>query len=362
MPEVLLVTTANRFALDSKPGMSLLEIFRQNNIPIQGTLTLDENKAFVSLTHVLRPDDRLTAYAMRNVDFRCVQPTYTVVPTDNPVAEIVRPLKSPFHLGIVQFTRPSAMNYIYDSVSSALSRYAETREDRLPIQVALSPGGDGRVLVECIRRYWDENPDEQFHAIIVAVGFEDEQEHLSAGIALAEKYRIPYDALNTREAADILGYESDLESLSKSYRSTFPEDEAEIMLTYWVQNVNFELARRGGRRGILFGYNQEDVIAERLYQVMTGRLLPPLPIRRLDEHDVIAPLAQIPKKLLDAMDIDNSLRNYNIRSASVSYTRSSLYLLSYIVAEQFPSIADVMSGGFITPNAPNEILDWLKGK
>lgn len=362
MPEIKLVTTARSYTLSAHSGSSLLEVFRKNNIPIQGTLTLDERGAFKSLTHMIQPDDRLTAFALRNVDFRCVQPTYTVVPVDNPVAEIVRPLQSPFNLGLVQFTRAGAMDYIYESVRSALRLYIETRDGRRPIQIALSPGGDGRVLVECVRRYWDDNPDEQFHAIIVAVGFEDEKEHLSAGVALAQKFGLPYHALGVREAADLLGYKTDLEQLSRSYRSAFPGDEAEIMLTYWVQNVNFELARADGRRAILFGYNQEDVIAERLYQVMTGRLLPPLPIRLLEEFDVVAPLAQIPKKLLDAMDIENSMRNYRIRSPSVSYTRSSLYLLSYIIAEQFPSIADIMSGGFMTPTAPNEILDWLKDK
>ena len=360
MPDIELITTGRSYALHADVGVSLLDVFRRNNIPIQGTLTLDASGEFMSLTHVVGQDDRLRAFALRNVDFRCVLPHYTVVPVDSPVAEIVRPLHGPHNLGLIQFSRASAMDYIYSSVRSALDHYRQARTSKQPLQLALSPGGDGRVLVECVRRYWDEYPDEQFHAVIVAVGFENEEEHLSAGIELANRFRIPYKALNVRAAADLLGYKGDLEHISRLYRAAFPMDEAEIMLTYWVQNVNTSVAADNGRRGILFGYNQEDVIAERLYQVMTGRQLPPLPIRTLQNCDVIAPLCQIPKKLLDAMDVTNSIRNYNMRSPSVSYLRSSLYLLSYIIAEQFPSIADVMSGGYLTPDNPDDLVEWLR--
>jgi hypothetical protein len=79
----------------------------------------------------------------------------------------------------------------------------------------------------------------------------------------------------------------------------------------------------------------------------------------LDEFDILAPLSQTPKKLLDAMDFANSMRNYNIRAPSVSYLRSSLYFLAYHIAEQFPAIADVISGAPLTAEDPDMILRWL---
>jgi hypothetical protein len=362
MGNIELVTTAGKYNLAGHPEETLLEVFRRNNIPIQGTMPLDEAGRFVSLSYRIKSGDRLRAYALRNVDFKCVLPHYSLVTAEDPVTELVRPLHSPQNLGLVQFPRESAMQYIYSSVEAALDCYTASRTTKGPLQLALSPGGDGRVLIECIRRYWDEHPEEDFAAVIVAVGFEDEKEHLSAGIELAKRFEIPHEALGVREAADLLGYRGDLNEISEAYRRTFPQDEAEVMLTYWVQNLNFAIATRSGRRAILFGYNQEDVIAERLYQALTGNALEPYPVRRTTDFDLIAPLCQVPKKMLDAMDVENSLRNYRLRTPSVSYLRSSLYLLSYVIAEQFPALADVFSGPYIQPEAPDELLTWLATK
>lgn len=360
MPEIQLITTHQTYSVSVEPGSSLLEALRVNNIPVQSVMVLNDADSFVSLTHVITEGDQLRAFSLRNTDFRCVEPQYMVVKNPDAVTEIVRPLQNPALLGLMQFSRLGAMDYVYASVKSTLDRYRELRPKRLPFQLALSPGGDGRVLVECIRRYWDEHPQEEFVAVIVAVGFEDESEHLSAGTALADRFKIPYQALGVREAADELGYKADLGDVSKSYRREHPLDEAEVMLTYWVQNINFRLAERAGRRAILFGYNQEDVIAERLYQAMTGQLLPAYPIRQLEKFDLLAPLSQVPKKLLDAMDVSNSLRNYRLRTASVSYLRSSLYLLAYYVAEQFPALADVLSGASLQAERPDDLLAWLE--
>lgn len=359
MPTVELVTTANTYRIPADAGVSLLEVFRRSNLPIQGMLPLTCDNGVVSLTHVLKEKDHIRAYALRNVDFNCILPSYTVVPSANLAAEIVRPLQNPANLGILQMSRESGMDYIYQSVEAVLDSYRASQPSGSEIQLALSPGGDGRVLVECIRRYWSSHQDAAFFAVIVAVGFEDEQEHLSAGVELAERFEIPYRAVGVREAADLLGYSGDLASISKAYRSEHPMDEAEVMLTYWVQNLNFMIARDSGRRGVAFGYNQEDVIAERLYQALTRSDLDPLPIRRLPEFDVIAPLAQIPKKLLDSMDVSNSIRNYGLRTPSVSYLRSSLYILSYIIAEQFPAIADILSGPALAADDPDSLVHWL---
>jgi hypothetical protein len=361
MGMISFVTTARTYQIHTHAGESVLEAFRRSNIPVQGTLLLDSERQFLSLTTVLDDGGVAWAYAMRNADFSCVIPEYTLVRSDNPAAEIVRPLNNPKNLGIIQYSREGAMEYIYRSVAEVLLGYLETQSDSPSptLQFALSPGGDGRVLAECLHRFNDENPQVGFHALIVAVGFEDERQHVDNAVSIADRYSLPYTVLGVDEAAASLGYSSDLNVLAMQFRSRFPTDEPEVMLTYWVQQLNFSAARTAGRRAILFGYNQEDVVADRIYQALTGKLLPPFPIRRLGEFDIVAPLCQIPKKMLDAMDTDNSLRNYTIRSPSVSYLRSSLYLLSYILVEQFPAIADILAGHPLEADDPDLIFRWL---
>jgi hypothetical protein len=336
-----------------------MDALRRLNVPIQGTLITDKNRKFVSLTKALDEGEEVWAYSLRNADFSCALPEYTVLPCERPVTELIRPLQNPKHLGVVQYSRADAMQYIQNSVDQALDEYYRD-STQATLQVALSPGGDGRVLAECIRAYWNKRPSADFHCVIVAVGFEEENEHISNAIKIAEGFALPYTALGVNAAAEKLGYTTDLKTISEEYKHNFPHDEPEVMLTYWVQNLNFALARENGRRGIILGYNQEDVIADRLYQVMTSKPLGNFPIRRSADFDIIAPLCQIPKKMLDAMDFANSMRNYNIRSPSISYLRSSLYLLAYHIAEQFPALGDVISGAPLAAEDPDLVLRWLK--
>ncbi len=328
MGTIHLVTTHQTFSIPTKSAETLLEVLRRSNIPLQGILLLNKEMNFVSLTEELSDSDEVWAYSLRNVDFTYILPHYDFVPTVDPVTELIQPLQSPSNLGLVQYSRTEAFDYIYESVNEVLSSYLghKTEErDEVTLQVALSPGGDGRVLAECIRRFWDNNPNVSFHSVIVAVGFEEEHEHISNAIKIADQFRLPYS-----------------------------------VFTYWVQQLNFAVARETGRHGIILGYNQEDVIADRLYQLVSGKVLENFPVRQLEDFDIIAPLFQIPKKMLDAMDLRNSMRNYNMRSPSISYLRSSLYLLSYIIVEQFPSIANVMSGRTLTADDADKILHWLE--
>ncbi|MGH7241685.1 MAG: hypothetical protein ACREGB_05300, partial [Candidatus Saccharimonadales bacterium] len=222
-----------------------------------------------------------------------------------------------------------------------------------------SAGGDSRVVGGCLNRYQMDDPSARFHCVITALGFEDEREHITNAVKIAERFDLPYTVFSSAAAAELLHYQTDLNSVARSYKQSFPSDEPEVLGTYWVQQINVHVAHEAGRRGIVFGYNQEDTIADRLYQLLSGKLLPTFPIRSLTDYDIIAPLCQIPKKMIDAMDLGNSLRNYAIRVPSVSYLRSSLYFIAYMICEKFPAVADVLSGSPLEGDDPDAILHWL---
>ena len=278
-----------------------------------------------------------------------------------PVTELVRPLGKPDQLGVIQYSREEAFDKIYNSVSAIIEHYIESKglTSNDEIQVALSSGGDGRALAECLGRFQAEKGYSGFRCVIMSLGFEDEDEHISNAIKIAKKFELQYKTYTSVEVAEELGYNNDLNIVSKLYRQSFPEDEAEVVGTYWVQELNIKLAKENNRKGVIFGYNQEDVIADKLYQMLSGKLLPPYPIRDLDAVSLIAPLSQSPKKLIDALDIKNSIRNYEQRVPSVSYLRTSLYMMAYIFIEQFPAVADIFSGPELKASNPDEICKWL---
>lgn len=129
-----------------------------------------------------------------------------------------------------------------------------------------------------------------------------------------------------------------------------------------ILRLNRLTAKAANRKAIIYGFNQEDVIAERLFQALVGSILPPYPVRHVDGLDLIAPFCKVPKKLIDALDIENSMRNYATRRPSVSYLRSSLYFLAYTLIEQFPALAAAFVDGMEAPGSDEvpEFLDRLR--
>jgi hypothetical protein len=351
-------TTAFDFTVDTRPGETILEALRRNQLPAPGFLLYDDEQRFVSLTSVLTEGQAIDAHSLRNPDFAILDPSVKLSPAERPVAEIFAASGDQTPT-LLQFDRQHGIDYVYAAVAKVLDDYRADRPADEEIQVALSGGGDGRIVGECLGRYRNDHPQTRFHAVITANGFEDEQAHLEAAAGIADAYEIAYSLYDEAASAKLLGFTSGFGTALERYRNEFPHDEAEILATYWVQELNFAVARDAHRHGIVFGFNQEDVIAERLYQALTGTLLPAYPVRGSGPFDLIAPLYQIPKRLIDALDRDNSLRNYQRRQPSVSYLRSSLYFLAYTVVERFPALAAAFADPSVVARASEEVPSWL---
>jgi hypothetical protein len=352
-------TTAFDLTIDTRPGETVLEAMRRSNLPAPGFLLHDDDHAFISLSRVLNDEDTVNAYSLRNPDFTILDPSIQVAPVADAVAEIFAAAGEEQKPTLLQFTREQGIDYIYAAVATVLDNYRATHSPDTDIQVALSGGGDGRIVGECVGRYLTEHPEARFHAVITANGFEDEHAHLTSAVLIAEKFDIPYSTYDEEASATVLGFTAGFGSALERYRNEFPHDEAEILATYWVQELNFAVARSTERRGIIFGFNQEDVIAERLYQALTGTLLPAYPVRPTEDFDLIAPLYKIPKKLIDALDVGNSMRNYDRRQPSVSYLRSSVYFMAYLMVERFPALAAAFADPTIVARTSEEVPSWL---
>lgn len=352
-------TTAFDFDLKTRDGESILEALRRSALPAQGFLLHDEDGGFLSLATVPSAGQRVNAFSLRNPDFGVLNPSVQVAGRDDAVAEIFAADGTDQKPTLVQFTRAEGIDYVYAAVSKVLDDYRHAHPEGGDIQIALSGGGDGRIVGECVGRYKTEHPEAAFHAVITANGFEDETEHLDSAIGIAKRFALPYTVFNEDDSAKKLGFADGFASALERYRDEFPDDEAEILATYWVQELNFAVARDAGRAGIIFGFNLEDVIAERLYQALTGRHLDPYPVRQAEGIDLIAPLYRIPKKLIDALDVTNSMRNYERRQASVSYLRSAMYFLAYHVVERFPALAAAYADPTIVASASEEPPPWL---
>lgn len=371
MGVIHVIATDRIYDITFSPPTTLLRVLRQQNVPSLTCIYLDNDGKVLPLSAELSEGQEIWAHSLRNLDFSILKPAYAEIKQSEMIVDLFRPVHSPDALSLVQFSRPQALDYAYSSFKAALDVYLDRHHpldgfdsnNELPsVQIALSPGGDGRIVAECAHRYLEEGHRCKFHAVITANGLEGEAEHCDNAEKLATRFKLPFTMYKLKEAASLLGYSKDLRNLSEQYQVDFPNDELEVIGTYWVQEVNIHEARKNGRKAIIFGYNQEDVIADRLYQMLTGKPLPNFPIREIHDVVLLAPLSQVPKRMLDSLDLQNSMRNYSIRVPSVSYMRSSLYFLASIINEQFPAIADIISGSKLEADDPDEIIRWLNEK
>jgi len=310
----------------------------------------------------LSDNDIIVAYALRNVDYDALFPRFVVEETVEPVTELLLDGHNGTGKRVIQLTRDMALNRIYSSVRTVINNYLGATDEKITLQVGLSPGGDGRILAECIARYIQDERRANFHCIIVGAGFEDEEEHVSNAVALADRFNLSYTTFSSNEAGTFLGFSVGLDELAHQYRVEHPNDAAEMLPTYLLQELHFAIGRATSRRGIIMGYNFEDTLAERLYHLMSGVFLPPFPIRRLPDFDIIAPLCDVDKYLLDSLDIENSIRNYSARRASGGDVRSSLYVMAYSMAQMYPSLARHIAHGANWPGQPGELDEWLRSR
>jgi hypothetical protein len=201
MAKIRLVTSETSQSIDVQPGETLLETLRRGGIPPSSVLTLDDRGEYLSLSE--RPADQTVAwaYAMRNIDYKVVQPDFERRAAEVPAAESFRQGRDGNKLALVEFSRKEAFEYIYASFLDSMSEYFSRDDGDKSLQVALSPGGDGRVLAECLSRLRDDHDDLTVHCVIMAAGFEDESEHLTHGTRLAEQYGFSYDTFTAAEVS-----------------------------------------------------------------------------------------------------------------------------------------------------------------
>ena len=363
MAIIRLQTNSREYKLDAPAGESLLESLRKAGLPAYAIIARDANNNFCPLDRINGPAETITAYSIRNLDFGYAIPRYAILENANAIVDVFHPVGSPGRLALHQLSREDALRSIRESFDFVLDRYSETQKGAAGpggFVIALSAGGDSRVLAECAAAYRQAHPESEFLAVTCSVGIEDDTAHLNAARRIAKEFALTHMVLSGTETAAHLGFGVDISTVGESFLRDFPTDEPEILGTYFVQEVMRSVATDRGWRGVIMGYNLEDAVADRLYQVISDRLLPAFPIRRLDDFDVLAPLYRTPKRVLDSLDVDNSLRNYGLRRPSVSYLRSTLYFLACHICERAPEVAHLLAGAGLKGNDPDEINRWLR--
>lgn len=342
MTSIRLVATDAEYDIPATAGDPILLALRAQGLPANAFIIFGEDGRLLSVADPL-PADGAVALALRNPDFAVLAPTIDVHRREGAVAERFSVVGEHARPALIQYTHDEALEFAYASVAPVLDAVYEKTDDP---QVALSSGGDGRALAELLRRWLDDHGQETMRAVITSTGFENPTDHITNAVRIADRFGLDAVVVDEEGAASLLGYRRTLSEIASDFSLRFPYDELEVLGTFWVQEVNLAVAAAEGRNTVLFGYNAEDVIADRLYQLIGESPLPPYPIRYIHDRDVtlVAPLHRVPKRMIDALDVENSRRNYANRVPSGSYLRSALYFAAYMILERFPPLADALTG------------------
>lgn len=322
-------STAVEFEIATRTGETVLEALRRCAIPAHEFILLDHTRRFVSLAHTIEPNETIYAYPVRSVDLLPLTPDVAVTLRPAPIVEIFAASRDDGPPGIVQLTRSEAVDYIYDEFRTVLDGYRAKHPGGPPIQIALAGGDSGnRVVCQCLGRYQSDHPDAAFHAVVSSNEFAESDEDLRETAAIADTYKIEHSIYGEQAAAKALGFPNWLAAAQSRHLSDQSRSGAGTLGPIWAQDLNFQVAYDAGRTAIVVGFNQEDVIVERLHQALTGQQLDSYPVCRASGLDLLAPLYKIPKKLIDALDVDSCISNCRRIRPPVSRLRSSMYLLA----------------------------------
>jgi hypothetical protein len=155
------------FDIATHVGETALEALRRRALPVQDFVLVDRMRRFVSLAHIIEPDETIHAYPVRSVDDLPLTPDVAIARRPAAIAEIFAASGESQAPGIVQFTRAEAIDYVYDGFKAVLDGYRRAHPDCPPIQIAFTSGdSSNRVVGECIGRYQDDHPEIAFHAVI----------------------------------------------------------------------------------------------------------------------------------------------------------------------------------------------------
>lgn len=222
----------------------------------------------------------------------------------------------------------------------------------------ISGGGDSNTLVQGMRRYvtsqgldasqivcftlimspiWPESAADRARALCAEAGFE---------------HRVLYP----KDMAHLLGMSESPERLWQELSERYTADLAHFFGTFFINLAGRAICEEVNGSHLLVGYNREDIMAELLFCLMNGRRPMPFPRRRTGSTDVLMPVWDVPKNMLDACYPHYSEINYSERVDSSAVRRSSIYYMSHCLDALVPQMSMSLMTG--TAQLMEELNGW----
>ncbi|MDT0304326.1 hypothetical protein [Streptomonospora wellingtoniae] len=353
---VTLLFSAGARPLKPAPELTLAELLLANRLPpsLFQAYEVPGDGSLKPIPMTLTPGQvpqhhTVLLQCMRNTDIDALRPAEieTVRHADEPTTALLDfhyadDGKSPQHRA--HLVDDTAMREIvFTKIADFLARH----EIPVPLVAGISGGGDSSSLVQGVVRYtaehgldpsavtcftlvmdplWPESAAQRARALCADAGFE-------------------HVVLHPEDTTALVGMSGSPRALWARFEQAYGADSSHFFGTFFVNLVGRALCAERAAGHLLVGYQREDVMAELLFLLMNGRRPLPFPRRRTGEVEVLMPVWDVPKSLLDACYPSVSESNYAERVDSTAVRRSSIYYLAHCLDALVPQMSlSLMSG------------------
>lgn len=284
-------------------------------------------------------EDSIYIQCIRNTDLRQVVPQQKeIVSSSDAIISLhdirVGPVESCTET-IVEMNDEEAQALVQKKVFSFLEKNKITGK----IVMGISGGGDSNTLVHSITSYQKEHSESVSVACFTLIFDPIWPESAAArAIELCKKHAVPHQVLRSKEIEELLQMKSSLSDFYAEFSRIHGSHTSHFFATFIIAKVARVICRQQNASYFALGYNREDVLAEMLFSLMNGKKPLSYPIRKFGNLNLIMPLWEIQKIVLDACYPKYSIENYEERMDSTTYQRGLIYYLAHSVDSIFPNL------------------------
>lgn len=331
-------------------------LFQAYEVPGDGTL----KPAPMSLALNEVPAGRkIVLQCIRNTDIDALRPTDVNVVQHAEAAvtamydfQWADSAKNPTHR--VHLVDDSAMrDIVFGKIADFLTRMSAP----VPLVAGISGGGDSNTLVQGVRRYVTSHGLDAARVTCFTLVMSPVWPESAADRAreLCMEAQFTHRVLYPDDMADLLGMAESPQRLWEELSERYTADLAHFFGTFFINLIGRAICEDVEGSHLLVGYNREDVMAELLF-CLNGRRPMPFPKRRTGSTDVLMPVWDVPKNMLDACYPHYSEANYSERVDSSAVRRSSIYYMAHCLDALVPQMSMSLMAG--TAKLMDEVGGW----
>lgn len=340
--DVKIKTAAQEITIKAPEILTLEEVLRINRIPtnlFQGYLKERTSVTPKPIPLNIRLNDlsggaEIILQCIRNTDLRQVLPQKVFYKkVDNPIIAL-----HDFNIGSQECTETihelnvdSAKEIVENKVSEFISKYSKENK----IIAGISGGGDSNTLVRSLRR---ASPDKEL--ICFTLVFEPIWPVSAAKRAeeLCKENSVSHLIYTSQDIEKLLQMKGNLQEFYGEFRQNFGENTVHFFATYLISLIARKLCREYNTSEYYLGFNREDVFAELLFSLINGHKPLAYPVRQFGKIQLLMPLCEIPKRVLDACYPKYSLDNYRERVDITTAQRSIIYFLAHSIEDAYDNL------------------------